>query len=138
MRFADANVFIYAFLKPRKEPPENVRLIKERAQSIIGRISEGERVVTTVVHLSEVANVIESKGGKRKAAEVLLTILTSENIEVLPVSTGDYLKASLMAEERNIGVNDALAYVKMRELGIGEIYTFDRDFENLDITVVRE
>ncbi|WP_456453980.1 type II toxin-antitoxin system VapC family toxin [Thermococcus sp.] len=138
MRFADANVFIYAFLKPRKEPPENVRLIKERAQSIIGRISEGERVVTTVVHLSEVANVIESKGGKRKAAEVLLTILTSENIEVLPVSTGDYLKASLMAEERNIGVNDALAYVKMRELGIGEIYTFDRDFENLDVTVVRE
>ncbi len=138
MRFADANVFIYAFLKPRKEPPENVRLIKERAQSIIGRISEGERVVTTVVHLSEVANVIESKGGKRKAAEVLLAILTSENIEVLPVSTGDYLKASLMAEERNIGVNDALAYVKMRELGIGEIYTFDRDFENLDVTVVRE
>ncbi len=138
MRFADANVFIYAFLKPRKEPPENVRLIKERAQSIIGRISEGERVVTTVVHLSEVANVIESKGGKRKAAEVLLAILTSENIEVLPVSTGDYLKASLMAGERNIGVNDALAYVKMRELGIGEIYTFDRDFENLDVTVVRE
>ncbi|WP_456394295.1 type II toxin-antitoxin system VapC family toxin [Thermococcus sp.] len=138
MRFADANVFIYAFLKPRKEPPENVRLIKERAQSIIGRISEGERVVTTVVHLSEVANVIESKGGKRKAAEVILAILTSENIEVLPVSTGDYLKASLMAEERNIGVNDALAYVKMRELGIGEIYTFDRDFENLDVTVVRE
>ncbi|ASJ12391.1 type II toxin-antitoxin system VapC family toxin [Thermococcus thioreducens] len=138
MRFIDANVFIYAFLKPRKEPPGNVKLIKKKAQDILGRISGGERVVTTVVHLSEVANVIESRGGKRKAAEVLLAILTIENIEVLPVSAGDYLKASLIAEERDLGMNDALAYIKMKELGIEEIYTFDRDFEKLDVTVVRE
>ncbi|QDA31455.1 type II toxin-antitoxin system VapC family toxin [Thermococcus indicus] len=138
MRFIDANVFIYAFLKPRKEPPENVRLIKENAKRILARISEGEGVATTVVHLSEVANVIESRGGKRKAAEVLLAILTSENIEVLPVSTGDYLKAALVAEERNLGVNDALAYIKMKGLGIEEIYTFDRDFEKLDVRVLQE
>lgn len=136
MRFIDANIFIYAFLKPKKEPPENVRRIKERAKAILTRISEGERVVTTVVHLSEVANVIESRGGKEKAAKVVLAVLTSENIEVLPVSPGDYLKASLIAEERNLGVNDALAYVKMNELGIEEIYTFDRDFEKLDVEVV--
>ena len=136
MRFVDANVFIYAFLKPKKEPPENVKEIKERAKGILARVSEGKRVVTTVVHLSEVANVVESRGGKKKAAEVVLAVLTSENIEVLPVSPGDYLKASLIAEEKNLGVNDALAYVKMKELGIEEIYTFDRDFEKLDVDVL--
>ncbi|MCD6372548.1 MAG: type II toxin-antitoxin system VapC family toxin [Thermococcus sp.] len=138
MRFIDANVFIYAFLKPKKEPPENVKEIKERAKAILSRISEGERVVTTVVHLSEVANVVESRGGKEKAAEVVLVVLTSENIDVLPVSPGDYLKASLIAEEKNLGVNDALAYVKMREHGIKGIYTFDRDFEKLDVEVLTE
>ncbi|WP_297534576.1 type II toxin-antitoxin system VapC family toxin [Thermococcus sp.] len=138
MRFIDANVFIYAFLRPKREPPENVKEIKERAKAILTRVSDGERVVTTVVHLSEVANVLESRGGKKKAVEVVLAVLTSENIEVLPVSPGDYLKASLIAEEKNLGVNDALAYVKMKELDIEEIYTFDRDFEKLDVRVVNE
>ncbi|NJE53610.1 type II toxin-antitoxin system VapC family toxin [Thermococcus sp. 21S9] len=138
MRFIDANVFIYAFLRPKKEPPENVKEIKERAKAILARVSDGERVVTTVVHLSEVANVVESRGGKKKAVEVTLAVLTSENIEVLPVSPSDYLKATLIAEEKNLGVNDALAYVKMKEFDIEEIYTFDRDFEKLDVRVVNE
>ena len=138
MRFIDANVFIYAFLRPKKEPPENVKEIKERAKAILTRVSDGERVVTTVVHLSEVANVVESRGGKKKAVEVVLAVLTSENIEVLPVSPSDYLKASLIAKEKNLGVNDPLAYVKMKELDIEEIYTFDRDFEKLDVRVVNE
>ncbi|EEB73204.1 type II toxin-antitoxin system VapC family toxin [Thermococcus sp. AM4] len=111
MRFIDANVFIYAFLRPKREPSENVKEIKERAKAILTRVSDGERVVTTVVHLSEVANVVESRGGKKKAVEVILAVLTGENIEVLPVSPSDYLKATLIAEEKNLGVNDALAYV---------------------------
>jgi predicted nucleic acid-binding protein len=66
MRFIDANVFIYAFLRPKKEPSENVKEIKERAKAILARVSDGERVVTTVVHLSEVANVTESRGERRR------------------------------------------------------------------------
>lgn len=138
MKFIDANVFIYAFLKPRKEPPENVKAIKESAKKILERVSEGEEVVTTVVHLSEVANVVESRAGKGKAVAIVLSMLTSQNIRILDVSTADYLRAALIAEEKNLGINDALAYLKMRELGIDEIYTFDRDFERLDVKVVRE
>ena len=138
VRFIDANVFIYAFLKPRREPPENVKAIKENAKKILKRVSKGEEVVTTVVHLSEVANVVESRAGKGKAAEIVLSILTSQNIGILDVSTADYLRATLIAEEKNLGINDALAYLKMQELGIDEIYTFDRDFERLEVKVVRE
>ncbi len=138
VRFIDANVFIYAFLKPRREPPENVKAIKENAKKILKRVSKGEEVVTTVVHLSEVANVVESRAGKGKAAEIVLSILTSQNIRILDVSTADYLRATLIAEEKNLGINDALAYLKMQELGIDEIYTFDRDFERLEVKVVRE
>lgn len=138
MRFIDTNVFIYAFLRPKKEPPENVRMMKEVAKEILKRVSEGEEVATTVVHLSEVANVVESRAGKKKATEILLALLTMENLKVLDVSYGDYLKATLIAEEKNLGINDALAYIKMKEGGISEIYTFDRDFERLDVRIVRE
>ena len=138
MRFIDANVFVYAFLKPRKEPPESVKSIKESAKRILARISRGEEVLTTVVHLSEVANVVESRAGKEKAVEIVLSMLTSQNIRILDVSTADYLRAALIAEEKNLGINDALAYLKMQELGVDEIYTFDRDFERLEVKVVRE
>ena len=138
MRFIDANVFVYAFLKPRKEPPESVKSIKESAKRILARISRGEEVLTTVVHLSEVANVVESRAEKGEAAQILLYVLTSDNIKVLDVSTADYLRAALIAEERNLGINDALAYLKMQELCIDEIYTFDKDFEKLDVKIVRE
>ena len=138
VRFIDANVFIYAFLKPRREPPDNVKAIKEKAKGILKRVSDGEEVVTTVVHLSEVANVVESRAEKGEAAQILLYVLTSDNIKVLDVSTADYLRAALIAEERNLGINDALAYLKMQELCIDEIYTFDKDFEKLDVKIVRE
>jgi len=138
VRFIDANVFIYAFLRPRKEPSENVRALKEKAKEILRRGSEGEEVVTTVGHLSEVANVIESRAGKKKAVEVLMGIMTASNIRVLDVSASDYLKAILVAEEKSLGINDALAYVKMKDTGISEVYTFDRDFERLDVRVVRD
>jgi len=38
-------------------------------------------------------------------------MLLAENVKVLPVSPGDYLKALLIAKEKNISVNDALAYL---------------------------
>jgi len=80
MRFIDANLFIYALLKPKKEPPENVRKIKKKAKDILRRISKGEKVITTVVHLSEVANVLESRASRSFAAEFVRTVLISENI----------------------------------------------------------
>ncbi|ASJ01693.1 DNA-binding protein [Thermococcus gorgonarius] len=136
--FLDSNVFIYAFLKPRREPLDNVIAIKEKAKEILKRVSDGEEVVTTVILLSKVANVVGNRAGKGKAAEIVLSMLTSQNIMVLDVSTADYLRVALIAEERNLGINDALAYLKMRELGIDEIYTFDRDFEKLNVKIVRE
>ncbi len=68
MKFADANVFIYAILKPRRELSEKELEIKSRAKAILARINEGEEVFTTVVHLSEVANVLEDCAGAKLAA----------------------------------------------------------------------
>ncbi|PVU71842.1 VapC toxin family PIN domain ribonuclease, partial [Sulfolobales archaeon SCGC AB-777_J03] len=48
-----------------------------------------------------------------------------------------YMAATLVARERGVSVNDALAYVAMTRLGIGEIYTFDeRHFKSLGVKIV--
>jgi len=65
LRFIDASVFLYAFLKPKRRVSEDVLELKENAKRILSRIEEGEEVVTTVVHLSEIANILESHTSKK-------------------------------------------------------------------------
>ncbi|BAD85479.1 predicted nucleic acid-binding protein, containing PIN domain [Thermococcus kodakarensis KOD1] len=138
MRFIDANVFLYAVIKPKGEVPSSVLERKKKAREILTRIENGEEVATTVVHLSEVANILEAKLNLTIALEFIEDLLTAENVIVLPVATEDYLKAILIARDKGVSVNDALAYLKMRELDINEIYTFDRHFLNLDVKIVEE
>lgn len=58
MRFLDANIFIYAYYKPRRELGQKEREMKEGAKDILMRINEGkETAITTVVHLSEICPI---------------------------------------------------------------------------------
>lgn len=131
MRFIDASVFLYAYLKPKKELPGKLKKMKERAKGIVKRVDEGEKVVTTIVHLSEIANIIESKASLMKSIKVVLSILNKPNIIIMDVTKSAYLEAAKCAELYGVGVNDALAYITMRNLKIREIYSFDTDFDKL-------
>ena len=82
MRFIDANVFIYAVLKPKMALPEAVLQKKTAAKEIFLRVNAGEPVTTTTVHLSEVANVLEDAAGISFAADLLSAILTKPTINV--------------------------------------------------------
>jgi hypothetical protein len=132
LRFVDANVFIYAIVRPRREMPEDVVAIKERAKSIIRRIDEGERVLTSVVHLSEVANVLERCLSPEELNTFFDSILYRENIEICAVDRELYRLANEFSLHYPMGLNDALALVLMRGEGINEIYSFDTHFDGID------
>ncbi|RLE90718.1 MAG: VapC toxin family PIN domain ribonuclease [Thermoprotei archaeon] len=138
MRFVDANVFIYAVLKPRRKLNEKEQRIKDSAKKIFERINRGEEVVTTVLHLSEVANVLEDAVNLSFSVSFIRDILLKDNINVEDVSQEDYLESVVLAEERKVSLNDALAYIVMKRKGIEEIYTFDKHFRNLDVKVIEE
>lgn len=138
MRFIDSNVFLYAMIKPKKNTSKEILEKKEKAKKILLRVEKGENVVTTLVHLSEIANILEAKVNLTTAVKFLENMLLAENVKILPVSVDEYLKAVLMSKEKGISVNDTLTYLKMKELNIKEIYTFDRHFQNLDVEVIQE
>lgn len=127
--FIDANVFVYAFLKPKRKLQPSEESIKDAARKIITRISNGEEVVISVVHFSEVCNILEDFLLVKEALELERSLLFQENIIIKEVSAEDYLKALTIAEDHEIGANDALAYVLMKELKINRIYSFDKDFD---------
>jgi len=134
MRFVDSNVFLHAFLRPRRELSKEERRVKEAAKEIVRGIEGGEGVAMSTVHLSEVVNIIESGLGLQKSLGFLAWAISSANIEVYPTDVGDYGSVLSVARESGVSANDALAYLLMKERGLDEIYSFDRHFDQLDVT----
>jgi len=131
MRFLDANVFIYAFLKTRHKLKAEDQAIKEAAERIISRVNDGERVMTTVVHMSEVFNFVEDWLPIDEALRLEGGLLSNDAIEVKPVDREAYISSIDLAKESLIGLNDALAISVMRKNRISEVYSFDKDFEKI-------
>ncbi|MDF2955459.1 MAG: VapC family ribonuclease [Candidatus Alkanophagales archaeon MCA70_species_2] len=127
----------YALLKPKRELNEKERRIKEASREIFERVNSGEEVVTTVVHLSEVANVLEDAANLSFAISFIKDILLRKNVIVEKVGAKDYIEGVLLAEEKRISINDALAYILMRRKEIDKIYTFDKHFEHLNVKVIK-
>ena len=99
---------------------------------LVPRVSEGEAVVTSAVHFSEVANVLEDWMGLEAAQAVERGLCARETVEILPVARGDLLDALSTGSEVGVGTTDALAAVLMRDRGLRDIYSFDRDFDRFE------
>jgi len=132
LRFVDSNVFLHAFLIPRRPLRKEEQNVKDEAKAIVRRIEGGEEVATTTVHLSEVVNMIETGLGLEKSLGFLAWVITSENITVYSVAAEDYEGAVPLAKDNNISANDALAHLSMETHELREIYSFDKHFEKLE------
>ncbi len=132
MRFVDASVFLHAYLRPvAKKLPQNIDALKEDAKRIVKRIAEGEPVATSLVHISEIANILESRIPLEESLDILGGLLNLRNLEVLEPSRINYAASVEDARTLRIGVNDALACIVMKKEGITEIYSFDTDFDQV-------
>jgi uncharacterized protein len=135
LRFVDASVFLHAYLTPQKNKriPQDVEDLKRRARSIIKRINDDkEKVMTSLVHVSEIANILGARISVQVTCDIISSILNLENLEIVEPSKKEYESAIEESRLHNIGVNDALAWILMRRAGISEIYSFDGDFDEIE------
>lgn len=130
MKFIDANVFIYAFSAVRRTLKPHEIAIKEQAKTIIRKIGDGEKVIISVVHISEILNYFEEVSLELSIA-ILENIMANENIMIQPVSEEDYFIAKELAKKLKVGINDCLALHIMDKNGIEYIYSFDKDFDRV-------
>ena len=131
MRFIDASTFLYAFLKPERPLPSGVVEMKVGAQGILRRVNKGESVITSVVHVSEVANILEARIRLSECRRIISDIVNKRSVEVVDVTRDLYTASLYTAGVHDAGVNDALAFNIMQERGIDEIYSFDKHFDNM-------
>jgi len=133
MRLLDANVFIYAYYKPKRQLTQKERQMKELAKKIIGDVSQGkEEVMMTVVHLSEAVNILKHGMPLERLTSVILGLFMLDNVKILDVSRDAYFAATELGGDLKIDPNDALAMDVMRLNDVKEIYTFDGDFDRME------
>ncbi|MGA2387147.1 MAG: type II toxin-antitoxin system VapC family toxin [Candidatus Bathyarchaeia archaeon] len=133
MKFLDANVFVYAYYKPRKQLSQKEIDMKEAAQRIIANIFEGkDRVLTSVVHLSEVVNILKHGFPTDQVSEIMRGVFMLENVIVADVTRDIYFAANELGDNLRLDANDALAVDIMKLNGISEIYSFDEDFDKVE------
>jgi len=138
LRFVDASVFVHAFLKPKRKLKPHEIEIKESAKEIVRRINDGEEVGITVVQIVEIANLLESYLPLSEALKVEEFLLLAKNVNVFDVTKRDCLKALKISRERSAGLSDAIAYVVMMKIGVNEMYSFDSDFDKLNVKRITE
>jgi len=133
MRFLDANIFIYAYYKPKRPLNQKEKQMKEQAKKIITNISQAkEEVTTTVIHISEIVNILKHGLKLEELNKLTLGLFMLDNIKIQGVTREQYLAATELAEELELESNDALAVDTMKQDNITEIYTFDEDFDNVE------
>ncbi len=90
------------------------------------------------MQVAEIANLLESYLPLKDALKVEEFLLLAGNVKVFDVTKKDCLKALEIAKEKDVGLNDAIAYVIMKKNGVEEIYSFDSDFDRLDVRRITE
>lgn len=129
VRFIDSSVFVHAYLKPKRPLKPQEEEIKEAAKKIVTRVNAGERVVSSVINLSEISNILEDHLSMVDALSIERALCLRENVSILDVRREDCIAALDEAEMHEVGLNDALVYVLMKRNDLGELYSFDRDFD---------
>jgi predicted nucleic acid-binding protein len=95
-------------------------------------------LVTTVAVLLEIGNAMA--GGFRKEAHALISLLRNSNrVEVVALDTDLFEKALEIYEKFNDktwGLVDCISFVAMKERGLTNVLTFDRDFTEAGFDVI--
>ncbi len=134
MIYLDANIFIYAYFKPKKGKPlsDKIKWCKEEAKKIIQKISKEEnKYCISLIQLSEVVNFLKTSMSWEVLQVFIMGLISNKSVEVTEVSKMLYINAVNKMTDYNMDSNDISAYLLMKEKNIKEIYTFDQKYENL-------
>ncbi len=83
MRFIDSNIFLHAFIETNRELKKHELSIRRKAKNIITKIEEGEKVITSVVHISEIINVLDNLIAKEKVLAIVQQMITIDNRTII-------------------------------------------------------
>lgn len=112
-----------------------VALVNERDQhhtraAALADSLDGLPLITTDAVLLEVGNAL-ARNFKEQAAEVIEDFLTSDEVEIVTLDTALFQRAFDLYRthtDKTWGMTDCISFVVMRERGVTDALTNDKDF----------
>lgn len=122
----DSGVWIGAFNPKDVHHPKSKHIIKAVANRKLGR------VLVTALIFSEVVTYIRRKIGVKQSIEVARALLDSRNVEVVHIDQHTFSAAYHMFEKYPaLSFADAVSVSVMKDRGVQQIISFDRDFDGV-------
>jgi predicted nucleic acid-binding protein len=90
-----------------------------------------EQALTTVIHISEIVNILKNGMSKEALTKTILGLFMMGNITILDVTRDEYFAAVAIGGDLELEPNDALAVDIMRQNAVTEIYSFDEHFSKV-------
>jgi hypothetical protein len=134
MIYLDANIFVYAYFKPKKRQilSDKIKWCKQKAKKIIKKINEEKNTYCiSLIQISEVVNLLKNAMSWENLQQFIMGLLSNKSIEIVEISKLMYINAVSKISEYNMDSNDISAYLLMKEKEIKQIYTFDMHYDNL-------
>ena len=125
MRFVDTNVFIYEVIQSPKRD-------YEIADRILGRIQNGEDAVTSLQVIQEVVDWFHYNKRRKESETFILALNSYLTLVKLAASWDNFVSAIDDMNKKQISFVDSLTLQIMKENGITEIYSNDKDFDKID------
>jgi predicted nucleic acid-binding protein len=126
MRFIDTNLFIRYFTRDDEEKAEAVLKLLKRVEK------NEERIITSPLVIFELVFTLGSyyKVPRREIKEIMQPVF---NLRGLRLDYRDVFEAALeLYSQSNLSFTDAFNACFMNKREIEEIYSFDRDFDQLE------
>ena len=118
-------MFIYFFIKsPKKD--------FETAYRILERIRNGEEAATSLAVIYEAIDWLEYNNRKKEIQGFLIAINSYMSLLKLNVEWDKFMPALREMYDKQLDFVDSLTLEVMKENGITEIYSRDKDFDRVD------
>ncbi|TES96694.1 MAG: PIN domain-containing protein [Promethearchaeota archaeon] len=134
MIYLDANIFIYAYFKPKEGVvlSDKIKWCKEEAKKIVESINgEKNHYCISLIQLTEVVNLLKTAMSWEDLQKFIMGLFSNSSIEITEIPKMIYINAVNKMVDYNMDANDISALLLMKEKNIKKIYTFDRHFENI-------
>ena len=125
--FMDTDVIVNAFIEFNKRKYKTSQVLLEKLEQ--GSVT----LITDYLVLTEAHYTIEKYKGVVKATEIAKKLLTFDGLEIVAVDGFTFFEAMKRAKKYKLKVNDLVHYTIALLNSVDGIYSYDKDFNGLEI-----
>ena len=125
--FIDADVLVHGLL-------ERDAIKYKASRNLLEQIEQGSIFcITDYLVLTETFYILENYKGRQTAIEMIKKILSLHNLEIISIDNFTFFEAIKRTGKYNLKINDMVHYTIALLKNASGIYSYDQDFNGLEI-----